>query len=181
VKALRERSGLPLCVNLSGTSLSDEMLLQRIERTLAAAEMTPRQLVFEITETAVVQDLVSARRWMERLSRLGCRFALDDFGMGFSSFSYLRSLPVDEVKIDGSFIRTLGSDPTSGAVVGAITGLAHALGKRVIAEWVEDRATADRLAVLGVDYGQGYLWSPPASLETIEAVETVNDHDSAVA
>lgn len=149
------------------------MLLQRIERNLVGAEDAARRVIFEITETSVVQDLIRARHWMERLSRLGCRFALDDFGIGFSSFSYLRSLPLDEVKIDGSFIRTIGLDSTSDAVVSAITTLSHALGKRVIAEWVEDEVTATRLASLGVDYGQGYLWSLPIDLDQqIDGVDT---------
>ena len=158
LRALISRPQAPLCVNLSGASLGDEMLLARIERYIAAASLTPGQLVFEITETAVVHDLDRARHWMERLSRLGCRFALDDFGTGFSSFSYLRSLPVEDVKIDGSFTQTMTTDAASVAVVDAVTHLAHALGKRVIAEWVEDSAIAEKLAALGVDFGQGFLW-----------------------
>lgn len=158
LRSLLARPRAPICVNISGASLGDEMLLARLERYIASANLAAGQLVFEITETAVVHDLERARHWMERLSKLGCRFALDDFGTGFSSFSYLRSLPVDEVKIDGSFIQTVGTDDSSLAVVQAITSLAHALGKRVIAEWVESRAIATKLATLGVDYGQGYLW-----------------------
>ena len=158
LRSLVSRPRAPLCVNLSGASLGDEMLLARIERYIAAANLSPGQLVFEITETAVVHDLDRSRHWMERLSRLGCRFALDDFGTGFSSFSYLRSLPVAEVKIDGSFTQTMAADAASVAVVEAITSLAHALGKRVIAEWVEDRGIAGKLGELGVDFGQGFLW-----------------------
>lgn len=164
VKRLAAQPTLRLCVNVSGVSLGSEVLLERIERLFAATPLVAGGLTLEITETAVVHDLDRARVWMERLSRIGCRFALDDFGMGFSSFSYLRSLPADEVKIDGSFVRTLGTDPASAAVVEAIASVAHALGKQVIAERVEDGATAERLASLGADYGQGYFWSAPSPI-----------------
>ena len=178
IRTLTQHDHLNVCVNLFPSSLGDELLLQRLERRLIPARLRPGQLVFEITEKAVVQDIERARHWMERLSRTGCRFALDDFGMGFSAFSHLRGLPVDDVKIDGSFVRSMASDPTSAAIVGAITNLSHALGKQVIAEWVEDSGTAQQLAELGVDYGQGYLWSEPFEIEIQDEASVVIVHPS---
>ncbi len=149
---------LRLFVNLSGASLGDDSLLDLIEKQIRASGVAPGRLAFEITETAAVTDLLRAQQWMGRLCELGCHFALDDFGMGFSSFSYLRALPADYVKIDGSFIRNLDTDPTNRALVQAIKAVAQALGKEVIAEWVESESVAEVLRQLGVEYAQGHRW-----------------------
>lgn len=159
---LKDSPSLRLFVNLSGTSLGDDSLLTFIEERLHECPLAPGQLVFEITETAAVRDMDRAQHWMERLKRLGCLFALDDFGAGLSSFYHLRRLPVDYVKIDGSFVRNLDSDPACRAIVQALAAVAHSLDKVVVAEWVESEAVALLLAGLGVEFGQGYYWGQPA-------------------
>ncbi len=161
IDVLQRRPDLRVFVNISGESLGDRGLLQWIEERLRASGIGPGHLTFEVTETSAVGDLTLAQEWMGRLKEFGCSFALDDFGIGFSSFGYLRSLPADYVKIDGSFIRNLDTDPTNLALVQAITNVAHALGKRVIAEWVESQEVADLLCETGVQYGQGYYWGQP--------------------
>ena len=115
---------------------------------------------FEITETTAVSDLLRVRRGIRRIRQLGCCFAIDDFGTGFSSFGYLRALPVDDVKIDGSYVRDIDRDPTSRALVTAMVAVAHALGKGVVAEMVERESVAVILRDLGVERGQGLAMGP---------------------
>ena len=162
LRALASNPLLNLFVNVSGSSLGDERFLADMGESVAAAALEPGRLGFEITETAAVADLGGVRRWVTRLKELGCLFALDDFGTGFSSFDYLRSLPVDFVKLDGSYVRGLGTDATSRVLVTAISTAAHAFGKEVIAEQVERASVALILEELGVEYGQGYYWGKPA-------------------
>ncbi len=161
LELLQARPELKIFVNLSGRSLGDESLLEFVETRIRASGITPGHLALEITETAAVTDLAQVQHWMSRLRDLGCRFALDDFGTGFSSFSYLQAIPADYVKIDGSFVRNLDTDPTSRAIVQAINTVAHTLGKEVIAEWVESASVAGILHELGVEFGQGYFWGLP--------------------
>jgi EAL domain-containing protein (putative c-di-GMP-specific phosphodiesterase class I) len=113
------------------------------------------KLCFEITETSAIANLAAATDFISRLHAQGCSFALDDFGSGLSSFGYLRSLPVDFVKIDGSLVCSMLADPTNSAMVTSITQIGRAMGKRIVAEWVEDAPTLQHLASLGVHYGQG--------------------------
>jgi diguanylate cyclase (GGDEF)-like protein/PAS domain S-box-containing protein len=148
---------LSLCaLNLSGSSLGDEMflsfVLDEFDRTGAPAD----RIAFEITETAAIKDMPRARRFLETLNARGCRFALDDFGAGLSSFSYLKMLPVDLVKIDGSFIRNLNNDPVNITLVRAIVEISRVMGKKTVAESVETAGVADALRELGVDYLQGF-------------------------
>lgn len=155
-------AGRPLLleVNLSGRSIGDGELLEAIERETREAGVTPGQLVFEITETAAVANMQEARRFAESLTRLGFRFALDDFGAGFASFVYLKHLPTEYLKIDGDFVRA----PRSRAdelVVQAIVGVARGLGKRTIAEFVEDEETLTAVRGQGVDLLQGFHTGPP--------------------
>jgi len=157
--------GRHLFVNLSGTSLGDHALLSEIETLVGASGLPPGALTFEITETAAIADIPGLQRWARRLNELGCGFALDDFGTGFSSFAYLQALPVDLVKIDGSFVRDLDSNATNRALVGAMVAVAHALGKTVVAEMVERGSVADILRDLGVEYGQGWYWGRPEAAE----------------
>lgn len=158
---LEERPELDLFMNLSGSSLADGALLDEMEELVRARELAPGRLSFEITETAAVGDVAGAREWLLRLKEIGCRFALDDFGIGFSSFSYLQALPVDYVKIDGSFIRSMEKERTNREIVTAIVGVAHSLGKETIAEAVEDQRTVRALRGLGVEYGQGWHLGRP--------------------
>ena len=152
-----------LAVNLSAAHFGDQELLRWLERAFAENVVQPRQLVFEITETSALHNIAAARDFMEPLRALGCRFALDDFGVGFSSFEYLRLLPVDYVKIDGSFVRNLPANAEDQAIARAITEVAHATGREVIAEFVESRVHLDMLAAMGVDYAQGFHIGRPIS------------------
>ncbi len=162
IEVLISRPAVEIFVNLSGTSLGDESLLAYIEERVTSTGLPPGRLAFEITETAAVRDIVVAREWMRRVKDRGCRFALDDFGIGFSSFSYLRSLPADYVKIDGSFIRGIDTDQAARALVRAIDTVAHTLGKETIAECVESLDSVRTLVELGVEYGQGYALGMPS-------------------
>jgi diguanylate cyclase (GGDEF)-like protein/PAS domain S-box-containing protein len=162
LRELRQRPIVRIFANLSAMSLNDEALLRYIEEQTAAAQLEPGRLAFEITESAAVADLASARNWIHRLKQLGCLFALDDFGVGFSSLGYLRALAVDYVKIDRTFIRDLDTNPTNRALVQAVNTVAHTLGKEVIAEGVETAAHAAVLLELGVEHGQGFHWGHPA-------------------
>ncbi len=161
VDLLVKRPAVEIFVNLSGASLGDEALLCHIEELVTASGLPAGRLAFEITETTAVRDIVAAREWMRRLKERGCRFALDDFGIGFSSFSYLQSLPADYVKIDGSFIRGLATEPAARALVRAIDTMAHTLGKETIAECVENLESVATLVELGVEYGQGFALGMP--------------------
>ena len=114
-----------------------------------------------MTETALIGNVVHARGVVERLREAGCLFALDDFGSGMASFAYLKSLPVDFVKIEGSFVRDMATDASSGVIVRSIVEAAEAFGMQTIAEWVEDEETYELLKALGVDYVQGYLLGHP--------------------
>jgi diguanylate cyclase (GGDEF)-like protein len=166
IRVLEEHDDVRLFVNLSGQSLVDEALLSYIEAALRVSKISPNRLGFEITETAAVQDVVRAEHWIRRLKALGCCFALDDFGVGFTSFSYLRNLPIDKIKIDGSFIRQLDRDPNNRAIVEAIHSLAVSLGKTTVAEFVENEGTVNILKQIGVTYAQGYyLGKPSPSLD----------------
>jgi EAL domain-containing protein (putative c-di-GMP-specific phosphodiesterase class I) len=149
------------CINLSGASLTDPALAQFIRAQLQAHGVAPASACFEVTETAAIADLAAARALMDGLRALGCRFALDDFGSGMSSFAQLKHLPVDFLKIDGGFIQDLATSPTDAAMVTAINDVAHVMGLRTIAERVEDEATLDALRRIGVDYAQGYAIDRP--------------------
>jgi diguanylate cyclase (GGDEF)-like protein len=158
----------PLAVNLSGHAFEDAELLPLIRRELAVRNVRPDLLTLEVTETAAIADMDRAANFIGSLKKLGCRFALDDFGVGFSSFSHLKQLPVDYLKIDGSFIRELPSDEVDQHLVRAMVDVARGLGRETIAEFVQDEATMKLLRELGVDYGQGfYLGRPSPALETL--------------
>jgi EAL domain-containing protein (putative c-di-GMP-specific phosphodiesterase class I) len=156
------------CINLSGSSLTDEHLLHYIQGKLAEYEVSPRLVCFEITETATIANMNRALRLISELRARGCRFALDDFGTGLASFAYLKHLPVDFLKIDGSFVKDIVRDPVNLAIVKATNEIGHALGIKTIAEYVEDVETLHALRELGVDYGQGFGIARPRPLETFE-------------
>jgi len=152
-----------ICVfmNLSAASLSDRALLEHFQRRIRDERVAPGKLAFEFTETVAISDMVVAQHWIQTLREYGCLFALDDFGVGFSSLAYLRSLPVDFIKIDRSFIRDLDVNPTSRALVDAIQRVATTMGKSVIAEGVETEAHRTALHELNIEHGQGFLWGRP--------------------
>jgi EAL domain-containing protein (putative c-di-GMP-specific phosphodiesterase class I) len=157
-------------VNVSGKSIGDPTLTALIERELAQSGADPGRLVFEITETAAIANMEQAREFAERLHAVGCRFALDDFGAGFSSFYYLKHLPLDYLKIDGDFIRSLTSSDTDQLVVRSMIDIARGMGMKTIAEFVEDAETATMLHSMGVDLSQGYFHGRP---EPIAVAATV--------
>ncbi len=152
----RAGHALALNVNLSGKSIGDRKLAALIESELAESGIDPTQLTFELTETAAISNIEEARAFAVRLRARGCRFALDDFGVGFGSFFYLKSFPFDVLKIDGDFIRDLGTSPLNQLVVSAIVGIARGMGKQTVAEFVGDEAAAQLLRTMGVDHAQGY-------------------------
>jgi len=154
-------------VNLSGKTISDPGHVAEIERLVLDSGAPPENIVFEITETAVVGDLASARHFAQRLRELGCLFALDDFGVGYGTFTYLKRLPVDFLKIDIEFVHDLVRDESDRQVVHAIVGVARDFGMKTIAEGVEDQATAELLGVLGVDYAQGYWYGHPEPIDEL--------------
>ena len=153
-------------VNLSGTSLGDEGLHDYIIEQFDEHGVDPGQICFEITETAVIANLIKAQDFMSRLKALGCRFALDDFGSGLSSFAYLKALPVDFLKIDGVFIRDIATNSVNRAMVKAINEVGHVMGICTVAEYVEDEHTLAVVRELGVDYAQGYAVGPLRPLST---------------
>ena len=172
LEALAQRQhqpGLPpvhtCAINLSGTSLGDDNLLKLIRSALADSGVDPHMLCFEITETSAISHLPNAVRLMKELHQLGCRFALDDFGAGMSSFNYLKHLPVDYLKIDGSFVKDMLHDPANRAMVEMIHHIGHVMGKQTIAEFVESQAIVEALREIGVDYAQGYALARPVPLE----------------
>jgi len=153
----------PIAVNLSGRSLSEPSLPQYIGDELRQAGVDPARLIVEITETAAVSDLHDAQRMIEALRQMGCGVCLDDFGVGFSSFAYLKHLHVDTIKIDGIFIRDLSNDPDNQVFVQAMVSVALGLGKSVVAEYVEDGETLALLRKFGVDLVQGYHLDRPVA------------------
>jgi EAL domain-containing protein (putative c-di-GMP-specific phosphodiesterase class I) len=161
---------LHLCaINLSGQSLGNDDILQFILDQIDASKVPAEKLCFEVTETAAVADLLQANHFMTSLKERGCKFALDDFGSGFSSFAYLKKLPVDYLKIDGSFVRDIVTDSIDLAMVRSINEIGHLLGKQTIAEFVEDHAILEILEGLGVDYAQGFGIGRPLPLEQFPA------------
>ena len=151
-------------INLSGQSLCDEKFLDFVVTHLHESGIPPARICFEITETAAIANLTRAIDFMSRLKDIGCRFALDDFGSGLSSFGYLKSLPVDYLKIAGNFIRDIVVDPVDHAMVDAINQIGHVMGLTTIAESVESDAILEKLRNLGVDYAQGFGISEPVPL-----------------
>ncbi len=154
-------------INLSGQSLGDEAFLEFVQTEIDAAGIEPRQLCFEITETAAVANLRSAQHFIHTLRRRGCLFSLDDFGSGLSSFAYLKRLPVDFLKIDGRFVKDMLSDNMDYAMVESINQLGHVVGVQTIAEFVENDAITEGLKQLGVDYAQGYGIHKPEPLDNL--------------
>lgn len=155
-----------LSVNISGQSLTDREILALLERSRAAGRLPPGSLTIEITETAAVQDLDAALAFTSAARELGCNVALDDFGVGFSSFAQLKRLDANLVKIDGTFVRNLATDTVDRQLVRSMTQLAHALGKQVVAEFVSDEASVEWLRSCGVDFGQGHYIGVPVAIET---------------
>jgi diguanylate cyclase (GGDEF)-like protein/PAS domain S-box-containing protein len=154
-------------INLSGASVSDEHFLAFVLEQFQHHAVPPQKICFEITETAAIANLKLATQLIQGLKAIGCRFALDDFGSGMSSFGYLKHLPVDCLKIDGSFVKAMVSDPIDYAMVTSINQIGHVMGMQTIAEFVEDDAILDALRNIGVDFAQGFGIAKPAPLNTV--------------
>lgn len=157
-------SDLSISINLSGANIGDPELFEWLERLFEEQQLDPAHLVFEITETASLHSISTARSFIDSIKALGCRIALDDFGTGLSSFSYLRNFPVDILKIDGSFIRNLPHSEEDRVMVRSMVDVAHSLGKWVVAEFVSSEEIFNIVKAFGVDYAQGYFISEPIEL-----------------
>lgn len=170
-----------VCINLSGASLNDERFVQEVFQMLQRHAAIVNSLCLEITESVALHDLENTRRFVDQVRSLGAKVALDDFGAGYTSFSYLRDLPADLLKIDGNFIVNMNQHPANVAIVEAIVSLARNLGMKTIAEWAEDPATVQTLADIGVDYVQGFIVSksrdPNDMLQGDASADFIQDED----
>jgi len=163
-RCMHERPGRPMAmcaINLSGITIGDDDFLGFLREKFESYSIPPEMICFEITETSAIANLGSAIRFINELKALGCHFSLDDFCAGMSSFAYLKHLPVDFLKIDGSFVKDMLDDPINRAMVEVINHIGHVMGKRTIAEFVETPQIEQALLDIGVDYAQGYLIERP--------------------
>ncbi len=156
-------------INLSGKTVGQKIFLDYVINMFNEYKIPPEKICFEITETTAISNLSEAVNFINDLKSIGCYFAIDDFGSGVASFSYLKNLPVDYLKIDGTFIRDICSNEVNLAMVKSINDISHVMGKKTIAEFVEDDATFAMLRGMGVDYAQGYALGRPYPLEDMEA------------
>jgi diguanylate cyclase (GGDEF)-like protein len=168
LRGSKHRSCPRYSINLSGTSLNDTGLLGFIREQLQTCEVNPGAVCFEITETAVIHNLARTAHLMRELKGLDCSFALDDFGSGLSSFGYLKALPVDYLKIDGSFVRNMEEDSVDYAMVKCINEIGHVMGIKTVAEFVHSKALWDKLKSLRVDYAQGDVVGAPRPLHATD-------------
>lgn len=164
-------------LNLSGASINEERFIEFIYEQFSIHQIPPEIICFEITETVAIANLSKAASLISKLKGLGCQFALDDFGSGMSSFAYLKSLPVDYIKIDGNFIKNIVNNEVDIAMVESITKIAHVMGITTIAEYVENEEIMEKLKELGVDYGQGYFLGRPqlCNLKTLNLQEVLEE------
>ncbi|WP_150299778.1 ammonium transporter [Pseudomonas profundi] len=157
-------------INLAAASLGEDGFLEFVLDTIKRHQIPASCICFEITETSAIANLSRAVIFMQRLKTIGCHFALDDFGSGLSSFAYLKTLPVDILKIDGVFVKDIETDPIAAAMVSSINTIGHEMGLKTVAEYVENEAILERLRELGVDYAQGYLLGHPRPLSELDGV-----------
>jgi len=160
---------ISMSINVSGQSVGDEAFITQFIERLRSSGVPPGCITLEITEQAAVSNLAKAEGMVRRLRALGCRFALDDFGTGANSLTYLKRLSVTRLKIDGSFVRDVITNPRSEATVKAVVQLAQNMGLETVGEYVESAALAHTLRIMGVDYAQGYAFGKPEPLEDILA------------
>ncbi len=171
----QKRVGCSFSINLSGQSLSDEMFLGEVLQLFKTYAVDPALVTFEVTETAVISNLTNAQRFIRRLKAIGCRFALDDFGSGMSSFAYLQQLDVDYVKIDGSLVSKVAKGGLENAMIVAIIHVAKHMKALTVAEFVEDDLTESVLRSVGIDFMQGYLLHRPMPLKSLNELVPANE------
>jgi EAL domain-containing protein (putative c-di-GMP-specific phosphodiesterase class I) len=151
-------------INLSGTSLNSETLLEFIKREMRRTPIYPQNICFEITETAAIDNLFKAAKLIKELKKYGFQFALDDFGKGLSSYAYLSNLPVDYLKIDGGFVKNLNNNPVNYEIIKSVNHIGHLMGMKTIAECVESESALRILSGIGIDYAQGNKLGEPQPL-----------------
>jgi EAL domain-containing protein (putative c-di-GMP-specific phosphodiesterase class I) len=166
-------------INLSGQSLGDDEILNFIEEEIDSSGVPCESLCFEVTESAAVSNRQKAQAFIDALRKRGCKFSLDDFGAGLSSFAYLKNFKVDTLKIDGSFIRDITDNRISESMVAAITQVAKVMELETVAEYVESIETKDLITKLGVDYAQGHAVGKPSALEDVLSELTDQTQSSA--
>lgn len=172
----RRPGSMVYAINLSGKSVADDELFEFILDQLKEHRVPPQSICFEFTETTAIADMHRAAEFAREIKRVGCELALDDFGSGFASFDYLRKIPVDYLKIDGSFVRDMLNDPIDHAMVKAINQVGHDVGLRTIAEFVESREILAALSEMSVDFAQGYgIGMPRPIAETLGGNKTISD------
>ncbi len=176
LSSIPEQKPLPVfAINLSGQSLNDPQFLDFILKEIKSSGVHPQMLCFEITEQVAVEDITMINALMVSLKALGCKFSLDDFGTGVSSYGYLRSLDVDYLKIDGSFVKNIVNDEVAKTMVQSINQVGHTMNLKVIAEYVENKEIIHLLREMGVDYGQGYEIARPGPLDTVIRNHMINE------
>lgn len=162
-------------INLSGASINDERFTDLAIDLIRNSDVSGERICFEITETAAISNINRAHQFIDTMKKLGVKFALDDFGSGVSSFAYLKSLPVDYLKIDGSLVKNISTEECDLAIVSSINQVAHLMGMKTIAEFVEDRSILQHLEIIGVDYAQGFRIGKPVPVISASKVELVNN------
>jgi EAL domain-containing protein (putative c-di-GMP-specific phosphodiesterase class I) len=172
----KTQAPLRVSINLSGPTLSDPEFLEWLLSAMAKYGIDGTSLVFEITEAAAAANMLQVQQFIRRLTSHGVKFALDDFGTGVSSLAYLKNLDINTIKLDGSYVRDVLTNPRSQALVSAIVQLANAMGITTVAEYVESNGVRDRLAALGIQFGQGYALGRPGPL--VDVLAAVADRAS---
>lgn len=161
-------------INLSGQSVNSEKFLDYLQELLTNTNITLTKITFEITETVAAESIVFTKRFIQTIKQFGCKFSLDDFGSGYSSYAYLKNMDVDYLKIDGAFVKDIVNNKADMAIVKSMNEIAHSLGLKTIAEYVENNEILEILKDIGVDYAQGYGIQKPIPIAelVIEAAST---------
>lgn len=154
-------------VNLSASSLTSPEVMAFLQDRLARPEVPAEKLIFEITETAAIDSYGAAQEFIRQIRRYGCRFSLDDFGSGYTTYSHLKNLRTDSLKIDGAFVKDIASSPSDYAMVKSMHEVGRSLGMHTVAEYVESPMILNKLREIGVDYAQGYAIHKPCRIEDI--------------
>lgn len=176
-----DRSGCDyiFSINLSGKTLTNTTFIKFVHERLQEFNVSPRQIIFEITETSAISDFHKASKLINSVRELGCRFSIDDFGIGMSSFFYLKTLPIDVIKIDGTFIQDINTDRINEAMVEAINNVGNIMNVPTVAEFVETKEEFNKLRELGINFAQGYYISEPKRL-TLDSIKNIPEENQAL-